>query len=50
MEATLSITLEVEDAETLADIITILETMLPYIADNMVVVSSIEDGPLRLSM
>lgn len=39
MMTTITITLETDDAEPIADIISILETTIPYIANNVTITS-----------
>lgn len=46
MEATITINLEVSDGDVLADIVQNLETVLPYMADNVLVRSRVPFNPL----
>lgn len=43
MKVKINIELEVSEDEVLADIITNLETTLPYFADNVVISSKVEE-------
>lgn len=44
LEVTITIQAELGNQETLTDLLTILETTVPYIADNVIVTSNTEDG------